>query len=133
MEADSQPAGSATDFGAHLRQFRERRGLSLGELSRQTRIPETTLEALESERLERLPPETYVRGFIRAYARAVQTPEVEPLARYEKATAAARAGALAVSEAAQGESSGSGRGQWVVFVVLFAVAVAGAAFALWRT
>jgi cytoskeletal protein RodZ len=133
METETQPnTGTATDFGAHLRESRERRGLSLGELSRQTRIPEATLEALESERLERLPPDTYVRGFIRAYARAVQTPAVEPLARYEKATAAARASALAVSESAAGGTAGTGRGHWIVFAVLLAAAVGGAVFALWR-
>jgi cytoskeletal protein RodZ len=106
--------------------------MSLGELSRQTRIPEATLEALESERLERLPPATYVRGFIRAYARAVQVPPVEPLARYEKATAATRPSSEAVFVTPADEPAAGARGQWIVFVVLLALAVAGAAFALWR-
>ncbi len=132
MESEPESSTGSSDFGAHLRACRERRGMSLAELSRQTRIPEATLEALESERLERLPPHTYVRGFIRAYARAVQIPPVEPLARYEKATAGSGISAPSLSVAAEGTPAPSGRGHWVVFGVLLAVAVAGAIFALWR-
>ena len=132
MDGQPDSSNAATDFGALLRDSRERRGMSLAELSRQTRIPEAMLEALESERLERLPPPTYLRGFIRAYARAVQVPAEEPLARYARATSAAQVTAQAASEAAQASAPGAGRGHWIVFAVLLAVAVAGAAFALWR-
>jgi cytoskeleton protein RodZ len=123
---------TGNDFGPHLRQSRERSGLSLVELSRVTRIPQATLEALESERLERLPPPTYVRGFIRVYARAVRTPEVEPLARYERAATAARVSADAAAHLAEGGDTSSGRSRWIVFAVLVLLGLVGAGFALWR-
>ncbi len=127
-EADS----TSTDFGPHLRQLRERSGLTLGELSRRTRIPEQTLEALESERLERLPPETYVRGFIRCYARAVRTPEGEPLERYDRVVAAARAKAEAASGSMAGGPATAGRRRRVVAVLAMVLAISAAVIALWR-
>jgi cytoskeletal protein RodZ len=128
-EADS----ASTEFGPHLRQLRDRAGLSLQELSRLTRIPQATLEALESDQLEKLPPETYVRGFIRAYARAVETGADEPLQRYERTVAAARAGALAASQSAEGGQRSAGRRRRVVAVAVgLLLALSAAAFALWR-
>jgi cytoskeleton protein RodZ len=124
--------GTATDFGSHLRQLRERSGLTLGELSRRTRIPEQTLEAMESERLEKLPPETYVRGFIRAYARAVQTTEAEPLQRWERASASAKAKAEAASESLTGSQTTAGRRRRVVAALLVVLAFSAAVVALWR-
>jgi cytoskeleton protein RodZ len=123
---------TATDFGPHLRELRERSGLTLGELSRRTRIPEQTLEALESERLDRLPPETYVRGFIRCYARAVKSTEVEPLQRYDRASAAARVKAEAASESLAGGQTTAGRRRRVVAALLMALAFSAALVALWR-
>ena len=57
--------------GSVLASARLRHGLSLQEVASRTRIPRSTLEAIEGERWGDLPGKAYVRGFIRLYAREV--------------------------------------------------------------
>jgi cytoskeleton protein RodZ len=57
--------------GARLRAAREKRGVSLRQISNSTRISVTSLEALERSDLSRLPGGIFTRAFIRAYAREV--------------------------------------------------------------
>jgi cytoskeleton protein RodZ len=59
------------DIGRQLRGARERRDLSLQQLSSQTKIPLSALQALEQNDLSRLPGGIFTRGFVRAYASAV--------------------------------------------------------------
>jgi cytoskeletal protein RodZ len=59
------------DLGTTLRDARERRGLSLTQLSSTTKIPLTHLEAMEANVFELVPPGIFLRGFLRAYAREV--------------------------------------------------------------
>ena len=56
------------DLGATLREARERRGLSLGEVERHLRIRSHLLDALERGDLASLPSEAQARGFVRNYA-----------------------------------------------------------------
>jgi hypothetical protein len=56
------------EIGSALRTVRERRGLELGEVERETRIRERYLAALEEERFELLPARAYAKGFLRVYA-----------------------------------------------------------------
>ena len=69
-------------LGPALRRLRERRGMSVAELARVTRIPATSLQAIEADRFDELPGEVFVRGFLRAYAQAVDVLPDEVLARY---------------------------------------------------
>lgn len=69
-------------IGLHLRENRERRAMSVAELSRVTRIPASALEAIESDRFDELPGEVFVRGFLKAYAQAVGLLPLDVLARY---------------------------------------------------
>ena len=69
--------------GAYLRDMRERRGVSLDEISRQTRVPSRYLEALEGNRLAELPAPVFVRGFVRAYCQALGEPAEQALARLD--------------------------------------------------
>ncbi len=57
--------------GNKLREAREARGLSLDDVAHVTRIPRSSLALLEEGRADKLPAPVFVRGFIRAYARAV--------------------------------------------------------------
>jgi hypothetical protein len=55
-------------IGATLHEARERRGLSLEDVERATRVRARYLGALEDERFELLPPGGYRRTFLRGYA-----------------------------------------------------------------
>ena len=59
---------SAADFGRKLREARERRGLSLRQISNSTKISMLTLEALERNDIARLPGGIFGRGVVRSYA-----------------------------------------------------------------
>jgi cytoskeleton protein RodZ len=56
------------DFGGWLRDARERRGLSLRQISATTRVSVHALEALEQNDVGRLPGGIFARAFVRAYA-----------------------------------------------------------------
>ena len=58
----------SVDFGARLREARERRGLSLREIADATKIAARSLEALEKNDIARLPGGIFSRAFVRAYA-----------------------------------------------------------------
>ncbi|HEY3100042.1 MAG TPA: RodZ domain-containing protein [Methylomirabilota bacterium] len=75
--------------GDYLRELRQRRGLSLEEMSRATRVASRYLECLEADRFSALPAPVFTRGFIRAYCQAVGEPPDEALARYESRDGAA--------------------------------------------
>jgi cytoskeletal protein RodZ len=65
-----------------LRQAREARGVSLRELSDQTRIARRYLEAIETDDYKELPGGIFNRSFIKAYARAVGFNEAEAVSAY---------------------------------------------------
>ena len=69
--------------GDYLRELRDRRGISLEEISRITRVASSYLEALESDRQSALPAPVFTRGFIRAYCQALGESPDEALARYD--------------------------------------------------
>jgi cytoskeletal protein RodZ len=71
-----------TSVGQHLRALREAKRMSVAEVSRATRVPAASVERIEADRFDELPGEVFVRGFLRAYARALEVPVDEVLARY---------------------------------------------------
>lgn len=75
---------SRGSIGRVLKQEREERRVSIEELSSTTRIPRKALESLEEDRFEDLPSGVFVRGFIKAYASAVDIDADEVLARYDE-------------------------------------------------
>jgi len=58
-------------IGRYLRRTREARAMSVEEISRATRIPVASIEKIEADHFDDLPGEVFVRGFLKAYARAV--------------------------------------------------------------
>src|SRR6185436_1199755 len=83
-----EPTGRAMDsedFGGLLRSARQRKGLTIADLSRATKIKESQLERLEAAALDALPAEVFVVGFIKAYAREVGIDGAEALRRYSHA------------------------------------------------
>jgi len=71
-------------IGDYLKTERQTRRLSIEEVSRTTRIPRRTLESLEGDRFDDLPSGVFVRGFIKAYASAVDIDADEILARFDE-------------------------------------------------
>jgi cytoskeletal protein RodZ len=71
-------------IGDYLKTGLETRRLSIEEVSSTTRIPRKTLESLEEDRFEDLPSGVFVRGFIKAYASAVDINADDVLARFDE-------------------------------------------------
>ena len=65
-----------------LRAGRAHRGMSLDDVAKVTKIQPRILERLEAGKLEGLPAEVFVRGFVRSFARCVGLGEEEALRRY---------------------------------------------------
>lgn len=55
-------------IGDYLKQMREQRGLTVEEVSSQTRISLRMLRALEANDFSQIPSEVFARGFVRSYA-----------------------------------------------------------------
>ncbi len=54
--------------GQILRENRERKGISVNEVAVATKINVKTIQSMEAGHVELLPPKTFLRGFVRAYA-----------------------------------------------------------------
>jgi cytoskeletal protein RodZ len=71
-------------LGSYLKRERELRQISVAEVAQTTRIPSRIIVQLESDELEALPADIFVRGYLRAYARAVSLDEGDVLARHQR-------------------------------------------------
>jgi len=56
--------------------------MSVEEISRSTRVPMDSVTRIEADQFDELPGEVFVRGFLKAYARAVGLAAEDVLARY---------------------------------------------------
>ena len=74
--------GSAVTLGEQLRLAREARGLSLRQISEQTRISTRYLEAIETNDYKQLPGGIFNRSFVKAYAKHVGMSEPDALDLY---------------------------------------------------
>ncbi len=81
--ADSAPGGPR--FERDLRELRQQRGISIGYVQQQTRIPADVLERFENGRLVGDPNfnEVYLKALLRAYAEAVGIAPQQVLSAYE--------------------------------------------------
>lgn len=75
---------TAASFGEQLRLAREARGITLREISEQTRISTRYLEAIESDDYKRLPGGIFNKSFIKAYAKYIGFDEKEALEAYAR-------------------------------------------------
>lgn len=80
--ADPTRPAHEPGFGRYLQAARLERGIRLEHVAEDTRISLATLEAIEAEDFTRLPPDVFLKGFLRAFARSVGADEGEALARY---------------------------------------------------
>src|SRR5712691_12107328 len=116
-----------SSLGAYLRDLRARRGLSLEELARLTRVGSRYLEALEADEVGALPAPVFTKGYIRAYCQALHEPVEDALALYqtqsgEKASPAAPSVAVrSPSTPPPAESEARSRSTVLVSFVLLVV------------
>jgi len=66
-----------------LRQAREEKGLTLGDVAEQTRISSLYLEAIENDSYKILPGGIFNKGFVKSYAKFVGVNEQEALMDYQ--------------------------------------------------
>ena len=69
--------------GEYLKRERELRGMAVADLSATLKLSVTTIKAIEEDDYAKLPHSSYVKGFIRAYARQVGLDEHDCALRYE--------------------------------------------------
>lgn len=74
VQADAAPVS----VGRQLREARERQGLSVDDVVSRIKLAPRQVHALEADDFGALPEMTFVRGFVRSYARALQL-DVQPL------------------------------------------------------
>ena len=73
-------------FGAKLKLEREKRAITLEQISTSTKIGTRMLQALEEEDFDRLPGGIFNKGFVRAYARHVGLDEDQAISDYLEAS-----------------------------------------------
>jgi cytoskeletal protein RodZ len=117
MKEKNQNVKSA--FGRYLQRKRLAERISLVEVSKKTRIRTQTLLAIEKVEHEKLPAETYVKGLLRSFARAVGADGEHAVRRYEQSRREMRAAAQ--FEAGLGKS---GAGSWVKLIYTFGLLLA---------
>ena len=70
-------------FGRYLQSIRIEKKISLERVSEETRIAIGNLQLIEKEDLEALPAEVFLRGFLRAFARAIGADGEEAVTLYQ--------------------------------------------------
>ena len=70
-------------FGQQLMLAREKAGMTLDEAARALNLKEEMVEAIEDSALNKLPPVTFVQGYIRSYARLLGLSEERILGEFE--------------------------------------------------
>ncbi|HEX6125076.1 MAG TPA: helix-turn-helix domain-containing protein [Pyrinomonadaceae bacterium] len=77
----------SASLGEKLRQAREERGISIGEVAEQTRISSLYLKSIEDDNYKPLPGGIFNKGFVKAYAKYVGIDEQEALQDYARLVA----------------------------------------------
>jgi len=148
MEQEANGQLSGLGVGAVLKAARERADLSLGEVADRLKLSIRQLEAIEHDDFQQLPGSTFVRGFVRNYARFLRVDPEPLMARLEQQFPSAvndvvnlvkhEAQSDAVAHAPQAnaldnmQAAGGKAGKWLVIVLVLAVLAAAAVWLLSR-
>ena len=103
--------------GARLREAREAAGITVERVATSLLLDSDTIRALEADAFDRLPAPTFVRGYLRGYARVVGLPAGPILEMYNRRGFEPPPLATGVSESSQAHTSDT-----AVRVVTYAVA-----------
>ncbi|MBI5007167.1 MAG: helix-turn-helix domain-containing protein [Nitrosomonadales bacterium] len=77
---DPASAQAVLNVGMALREAREAQGMSVHDIAERIKFAPRQVEALESNDFEHLPKATFLRGFVRSYARVLQLDEAALIA-----------------------------------------------------
>lgn len=126
-----ETAATASGPGRRLRQIREAKAMSLETAANKLRLDASVVSALEADDADRLPAPTYVRGYIRTYARLLDVPSEPLLAAYtEQGIAPPPMRAMgSVEEQTKPLLPGSWR--WAVYALIGLAVIAGSV-AFWQ-
>ena len=130
--APTQGELAITRTGDKLRLAREAAGLSLADVATRTRITQRHLEAIEKSEFSELPGRTYVTGFARAYARAIDLPEADVAASIRQELEEDQYGARPAYEAYEPTDPArlpTARLTWTLVIVTLLLA---SAYGVWR-
>jgi len=123
-------------FGARLRREREKKGVTLDDISLSTKIGTRLLRALEDEHFDQLPGGIFNKGFVRAYARHLGLDEDQAVADYLAASGDALPSKVIEPEVAQAlearadeRANGIEQIPWGVLATALVVVALG--FAIW--
>ncbi len=128
-----------SEFGLHLKQAREGRGISLRQIASATKIATGALEALERGDFSRLPGGIFSRAFVRAYADEVGLDPEETVRQYTELADAMAASSL--REVATAEITDDDRmflerqrkaGVWLRAIAIMLVIVIGGLIGWWQ-
>jgi cytoskeletal protein RodZ len=86
------------EFGDKFRKAREKKEISLDDVSKVTKIGTRMLQAIEAENFDQLPGGVFNKGFIRAFAKCVGLDEQEAINEYLETLRRAQADALAAEQ-----------------------------------
>lgn len=128
-ETQPAPATVAVGPGARLKAGREAQGQSLAQAARHLRLDEPTLAAIEADEYPAHVPATFLRGYLRAYAKWLELPSDDIVAAFntQQPDEAQLAGLKSLLPLPQSESGRAGKWLWWSLALVMLVAlVAGA-------
>jgi cytoskeleton protein RodZ len=88
---EGEEATEEESLGSLLKRCREDHKIELDEAFRATRIRRHTIEAMENDRWDELPPNVFVKGFLRTYAEFLGLDKEKVLDLYEEVPSVKRA------------------------------------------
>jgi len=83
--SDSEIKDTKLDFGSALAESRISQKYTVDDVSRHLKIPVSVISAIESSDIASLPPPTFAKGYIRAYAKFLEISEDKVLDIYNQA------------------------------------------------
>lgn len=75
---------SSQTLSEKLKQIRQTAGVSLSEIAKTTKVRKIYLEKLEEGKFDELPPDVYVKGFLKSYANYLGIESEDVIRLYEK-------------------------------------------------
>lgn len=128
LNVDAPAAVPTEGPGARLKAGREAQGQSLEQAARHLRLDEPTLAAIEADQYPAHVPATFMRGYLRAYAKWLEMPADDIVSAYnqrhpDEAQLAGLKNLLALPES---ERSAGGKWLWFGVLALLVLAVVAA-------